>query len=109
MYAKTLPLVKFLATLSNIYAIGCQISKFDIATGEKIKITLVFRLTENFELQSGHDIIFRLNGFEDAKVKDGLIVDEVGFVRSNTGEYAPDERKYMVKKLTLNAPDYFRR
>lgn len=53
--------------------------------------------------------IFRLNGFEDASVKDGLIVDEVGFVRSNTGEYAPDERKYMVKKLTLNAPDYFRR
>jgi len=53
--------------------------------------------------------IFRLNKFEDASVKDGLIVDEVEFVRSNTGKCASDERKYMVKKLTLNAPNYFRR
>ena len=53
--------------------------------------------------------IFRLNGFEDASVQDGLIVDEVGYVRSNTLEYAPDKRKYMVKKLTLDAPNYFRR
>ena len=53
--------------------------------------------------------IFRLNGFEDAKVSDGLIVDEVGYVRSNTGKYATDERKYMVKKLVPNTSDYFRR
>ena len=53
--------------------------------------------------------IFKLNGFEDASVQDGLIVDEVGYVRSNTGNYATDERKYMVKKLTLDAPSYFRR
>lgn len=53
--------------------------------------------------------IFRLNGFNDATVDDGLIVDEVGYIRSNTGQYGIDQRKYMVKKLTPNISDYFRR
>lgn len=52
--------------------------------------------------------IFKLNNFIDASVKDELIVDEVGYIRSNTNKYATDERKYMVKKLNSNASNYFR-